>query len=125
MTDAAKIAERYIDLWNETDAQSRKALLASAWTEDASYVDPMMQGQGHSEIGALIGAVHARFPGHRFVLKGAADGHGDRLRFTWTLGAPGAEPIAQGTDFGIVASDGRLKSVSGFLDHVSANPSPA
>ena len=47
MTDAAKIAERYIDLWNETDAQSRKALLASAWTEDATYVDPMMQGQGH------------------------------------------------------------------------------
>jgi hypothetical protein len=120
MTDAAKIAERYIDLWNETDAQNRKALLASAWTEDATYVDPLMKGQGHSEIEALIGAVHERFPDHRFVLKGAADGHGDRLRFTWTLGAPGAAPVAQGTDFGIVAPDGRLKSVSGFLDHVKA-----
>jgi hypothetical protein len=122
MTDAAKIAERYIDLWNETDAQSRQRLLASAWTEDAIYVDPMMKGQGHSEIDALIGAVHERFPGHRFVLKGAADGHGDRLRFTWTLGAEGAAPIAQGTDFGIVAADGRLKSVSGFLDYVAASP---
>jgi SnoaL-like domain len=125
MTDPAKIAERYIALWNETDAQSRKALLASAWTEDATYVDPMMKGQGHSEIDALIGAVHQRFPGHRFVLKGAPDGHADRLRFTWTLGAPGAAPIAQGTDFGIVADDGRLRSVSGFLDHVSAQASPA
>jgi hypothetical protein len=30
MTDAAKIAERYIDLWNETNAQNRKSLIASA-----------------------------------------------------------------------------------------------
>ena len=40
MTDAAKIAERYIDLRTETNAQSRKTLLASAWTEDATYLDP-------------------------------------------------------------------------------------
>ena len=66
MTDAARTAERYIDLWNETDAQNRKKLIASAWTEDATYVDPLMKGQGHSEIDALIGAVHERFPGHRF-----------------------------------------------------------
>ena len=90
MTDAVKIAERYIDLWNETNPQNRKKLIASAWTEDAIYVDPMMKGQGHAEISALIGAVHERFPGHRFQLSGAPDGHGDRLRFSWTLGAPDA-----------------------------------
>jgi hypothetical protein len=122
MTDAAKIAENYIRLWNETDADNRKKLIASAWTEDALYIDPMMKGQGHSEIDALIGAVHERFPGHRFVLKGAADGYGDRLRFTWTLGAEGAAPIVQGTDFGVVTAEGRLKSVSGFLDYVAQAP---
>jgi SnoaL-like domain len=120
MTDAAKIAERYIDLWNETDARSRQKLIASAWTEDATYVDPMMKGQGHAEIDALIGAVHERFPGHRFALKGAPDGHGDRVRFCWTLGAADAEPVAHGTDFAVVTADGRLRSVSGFLDHVRA-----
>jgi hypothetical protein len=120
LAGAARIAERYIDLWNETDPHSRNTLIASAWTDDASYVDPMMRGEGHAEIDALIGAVHQRFPGHRFALKGVADGHGDRVRFSWTLGAPGAEPIAQGTDFGVVAADGRLRSVSGFLDQVKA-----
>jgi hypothetical protein len=120
MTDAAKIAERYIDLWNETDARSRKQLIASAWTEDATYVDPMMKGQGHAEIDALVGAVHERFPGHRFTLAGAPDGHGDGLRFSWMLAAPNAAPIAHGTDFGVVATDGRLKSISGFLDQVKA-----
>lgn len=118
MTDAAKIAERYIDLWNETDAQSRRRLIASAWTEDATYVDPLTKGAGHAEIDALIDAVHQRFPGHRFTLEGSPDGHGDRLRFSWTLGADDAEPIAHGTDFALLAADGRLRSVSGFLDQV-------
>jgi SnoaL-like domain len=120
MADATTIAERYIDLWNETNPQNRRKLIASAWTEDALYVDPLMKGQGHSEIDALIGAVHERFPGHRFALTGEPDGHGDRLRFSWTLGIPNAAPVAHGTDFGIVAADGRLKSVSGFLDQAKA-----
>jgi SnoaL-like domain len=120
MTDAARIAERYIDLWNETDEQSRRKLIASAWTEDAIYVDPMMTGQGHSEIDALIGAVHERFPGFSFALAGVVEGHNDRVRFSWTLGAPDAGPIAHGTDFGLVAADGRLKSVTGFLDQPKA-----
>ncbi|HLW90656.1 MAG TPA: nuclear transport factor 2 family protein [Roseiarcus sp.] len=120
MTDVATIAEKYIALWNEADQNRRKALIAKAWTEDAIYADPMMQGRGHDEIDALIGAVHQRFPGHRFALSGRPDGHGDKVRFSWTLGVADAAPIAHGTDFGIVANDGRLKAITGFLDHVSA-----
>lgn len=120
MADVAKIAADYIALWNEVDPARRKALIAKAWTEDATYVDPMMQGSGHAEIDALVGAVHQRFPGHRFALTGSADGHGDRLRFSWALAAAGAEPIARGTDFGSIAGDGRLTAITGFLDHVQA-----
>jgi hypothetical protein len=120
MIDAAKIAENYIALWNEADQSQRKALIAGAWTEDATYVDPMMAGRGHDEIDALIGAVHQRFPGHRFALSGRPDGHGDRVRFSWTLAAPASEPVAGGTDFGVIAGDGRLKAITGFLDHVKA-----
>jgi SnoaL-like domain len=120
MTDPATIAEKYIALWNETDHARRKGLIAAAWTEDATYVDPMAGGRGHDEINALVGAVHQRFPGHRFALSGQPDGYADHVRFSWTLAAPAAEPIAEGTDFGIVAGDGRLKAITGFLDHVKA-----
>jgi hypothetical protein len=120
MADIAKIAADYIALWNEVDPARRKVLIAKAWTEDATYVDPMMQGRGHAEIDALVGAVHQRFPGHRFTLAGSADGHNDSLRFSWALAAEGAEPIARGTDFGSIANDGRLSAVTGFLDHVQA-----
>jgi hypothetical protein len=73
MTDAAQIADRYIAVWNETDQARRRALLAEGWAENATYVDPVMSGEGREQIGALIAAVHERFPGFRFKLEGRAD----------------------------------------------------
>lgn len=116
MTNAPEIAARYVALWNETDAERRRDLIARNWTENASYVDPLMRGEGHDGIGALIAAVHQRFPGHRFAVRGEADAHDDRVRFSWSLGAEGAPPVAHGTDFAVLAPDGRFQSVTGFLD---------
>ena len=120
MLDAVVVADRYIALWNETDPERRRALIAEAWTGDAKYVDPVMQGEGHDQIDALIAAVHGRFPGHRFVLSGEPDGHNGRIRFSWTLGVGGASTVARGTDFAVLAEDGRLASVTGFFDSVQA-----
>ncbi|HEX7643371.1 MAG TPA: nuclear transport factor 2 family protein [Burkholderiaceae bacterium] len=119
MTDAAQIAASYIATWNETDAARRDALLAAGWSENASYIDPMAQGRGHAEIGALIGAVQVRFPGFRFALDGKPDGYGEHLRFSWTLGPATETDMIKGTDFAVL-ENGRLKSVAGFLDKVPA-----
>ncbi len=119
MTDANTNAERYIAIWNETDAARRKAMIADAWTVDAVYVDPLMRGEGHDQVNGLVEAVQNRFPGFRFELLGAADGYGDNLRFSWGLGPAGAEPIIKGTDFAVLEG-GRLKAVHGFLDLVPA-----
>ena len=91
MTDAAQIADRYIAVWNETDQARRLALLTEGWAENATYVDPLMSGEGREHIGALIAAVHERFPGFRFKIDGRADGHHDNVRFSWALG-PKATP---------------------------------
>jgi hypothetical protein len=117
MTDLAKIAENYIRAWNQTDAARRKPLLAAAFTEDVAYRDPIMQGDGHDGVAALIDGVHQRFPGFRFALKGQPDGFADRIRFSWALGPEGSTSIVEGTDIGII-EDGRLSSVTGFLDKV-------
>ncbi len=118
MTDAAQIAQLYVDSWNETDGDRRAGLLADLWTEDARYVDPMMAGQGRTQIDALIAGVHQQFPGFRFTLAGKPDGHGDKVRFSWTLG-PDGQSLVEGTDFGVV-ENGRLSAVTGFLDKVPA-----
>jgi hypothetical protein len=117
MTDAAHIAERYIAAWNETDAQRRQRLLADTWTPDATYVDPIQQGQGLDQISAMIGAVHDRFPGFAFALAGEPDGHGDYVRFSWGLGPAGADAPIKGSDVAVL-DGGRLRSIIGFLDQV-------
>ena len=112
------VAARYVVAWNETDPDRRRALVAALWTEDATYADPVMQGQGHGGIESLIAGVQARFPDFRFAVSGQADGYGNRLRFSWDLGPEGAEAVVQGTDFATLAGDGRLQEVAGFLDRV-------
>ncbi|MGN6667631.1 MAG: nuclear transport factor 2 family protein [Trinickia sp.] len=122
MTAHHELVERYIAAWNETDAERRRALIAQTWAHDASYVDPLMAGDGHDSIDAMIGAVHERFPHHEFRLSGGADGFNRYVRFSWQLIAPGGEAIVKGSDFGVVDAAGRFASVTGFLDAV---PQPA
>ena len=122
------LIDSYIAIWNETDAGRRRALIARTWTEDAHYLDPLMHGCGHDGIDAMVAAVQQRFPQHRFSRCGEVDSYRDRLRFCWRLApvdpqAPDAMR-AQGTDFAVV-SDGRLQSVTGFLDPAAPVAAPA
>lgn len=118
MTDAQTIAQRYIDLWNERDAARRLDILKSNWSADARYTDPLASVKGAAEISALIGGVQQRFPDFSFALSGKVDGFGDNVRFSWSLGPNGAAdaPI-KGTDFAAIR-DGKIDSVTGFLDQV-------
>jgi hypothetical protein len=119
MTDATEIARRYIAAWNETDAGHRRALLAELLTEDATFVDPLLQGDGIDGVSAVMGQVQERFPGFRFTLVGQADSYSDYVRLSWALGPEGGEAPLKGTDF-VVVDQGRLKSVTGFFDQLPA-----
>jgi hypothetical protein len=117
MTDVNIIASRYIDLWNERTPGRRREMLADNWTSDARYIDPLMSGDGHDGVDALIAGVQQRFPDFRFQLIGQPNGFGDHLRFSWGLGPDGADSPIKGTDFAVVR-DGRIRSITGFLDQV-------
>lgn len=72
--DAKTIASRYIDLWNEKTPDRRRELLAANWARDARYVDPLMSGDGHDGIDAMIAGAQQRFPDFRFALIGEPNG---------------------------------------------------
>jgi len=115
-----ELIDRYLAVWNETDPGRRGDLIARTWTDDASYVDPVMHGEGRAGIDALVQGAQAQFPGHQFRLLGTVDSYQDRVRFSWELAPDGGAAIVRGTDFGVVAADGRLRAVTGFLDQVPA-----
>jgi hypothetical protein len=117
MNDATNVVARYIEIWNETDAAARQALIAQAWTADGTYLDPIMRSEGAAAIDAMIAGAQAQFPGFRFRRTGKVDAHNGHMRFSWECGPgeTGAAVIA-GTDFAELAADGRLAAVTGFLD---------
>lgn len=118
MSNIHELVEGYLAAWNERDAQRRKEIIARTWSSDALYVDPHRSGEGHEGISKMIEEVQARFDsGYRFRLKGAIEAHNERMRFQWEAGGTKEAPLHfVGTDFGVVGSDGRLKSVTGFVD---------
>ena len=118
MTDVKQVAHRYIELWNERTANRRREMLAANWTDDACYVDPLMSGSGHDGVDALISGVQQKFPEFRFSLIGEPNGFGDRVRFSWGLGPDGGDSPIKGTDFAVLSQDGRIRSITGFLDQV-------
>lgn len=121
MMNATATIDRYIAIWNETDAERRRDLIARTWTEDGAYLDPIMAGDGHDGIDAMIAGVQSRYAGYRFRRTSEVDAHHDRVRFGWELGPEGGPAAAGGLDVGVLV-DGRLRSITGFLDFA---PTPA
>ena len=122
----------YIAAWNETDAGRRREIIARTWTEDGSYLDALREGTGHAALDAMIAAAQQRFAGYRFRLSSGVEVHHDRVRFSWTAGGmPDAPLYFGGTDFAVLADDGRMAQSPGLptlpprpADPFDASPQP-
>jgi len=122
MTNVNEIVVSYLAVWNERDAERRRALVAKTWTEDGSYVDRARDGTGHDGLGSMIAAAQAHFPGYRLSLASGIEAHHYYVRFSWVAGGTAEAPLyLKGTDIAVLAGDGRLKLVIGFTD---AAPAP-
>jgi hypothetical protein len=120
MTAYDELAQRYIDTWNQTDGDARRAAVDALYTEDARYVDPLGEADGREAISAMVAAVQQQFPGFVFRLAGPVDGHHNQVRFGWELGPAGADAPIVGFDVAVTDGDGRIQTVLGFLDRVPA-----
>jgi hypothetical protein len=117
MSTVNEIVAGYIAAWNETDAGRRRDIIARTWSEDCSFLDAHRDGTGHAGIDALIDGVQKQFAGYRFRLSSSIEAHHDRVRFGWSAGGTDQAPLFfSGTDFAVLAPDGRLRSVTGFID---------
>jgi len=118
---ANELVRRYLGAWNETDPERRITAVASVWSDDGRYVDPLADVEGHVQIAGLIGAVQETMRGHVFRPLGAIDAHHNVARFAWELvPVGGGESIVEGFDVAITEPDGRIVSVVGFLDKAPA-----
>ena len=121
MNDATDLVQRYLETWNETDPDRRLAATEQVFADDATYVDPLANVTGRTQISNLMGAVQQQVPGHVFRLLDGVDAHHNIARFGWELvPAGGGESVVEGFDVAVTGDDGRIGSVLGFLDKAPA-----
>ena len=122
MSNANELVVSYLAAWNATDAQTRRELIAKTWTDGGTYVDAHRRGDGHGGIDAMIDKAQRQFPGYRLRLVSKVEAHNGYIRFSWAAGGTEQAPLyLAGTDFAVAGGDGRLKTVTGFVD---AAPAP-
>ena len=110
-----EVVAAYGASWNETDESKRRKLLEQSWADDAVYQDPLGRAEGREALVAHIGGFHQMMAGHTITNTSGVDAHGNVFRFAWEMRDDKGAIAMEGMDFGEVAPDGRLESITGFF----------
>jgi hypothetical protein len=119
-TMTEKSVDRYLAFWNTTDAAEQERLASVAFTEDVGYHAPVGVWTGAQALIDFHDEFLGRMPDAAFVPRQVPDRHHDRVRVQWEIVLAGERSFATGTDVLVLADDGRIASVTTFLDRPPA-----
>jgi hypothetical protein len=126
---AAEVAETYVALWNQPDADRRRRMIAGLWAEDGRHVlqppeeiraiaaqpgiamTPILTARGHAEIEARAASVYEHWVGSEglsFRGRDDADRLDDVVKLHWEAVARDGAVAAVGLSVLVLAADGRI-----------------
>ena len=127
---AAELAENYIALWNEPDADRRRRMIAELWTEDGRHIlqppheiraiaarpgvamTAILEARGFEEIEARAASAYDHWVGSEglsFRGRDGAERLADVVTFHWEAVAKDGEVAGVGLNVLVVAADGRIE----------------
>jgi hypothetical protein len=133
---AAALAQKYLAVWNEPDADQRRLMIAKLWVEDGRHIlqppqeiraiaaqpgigmTAILVAQGYEEIEARAASVYEHWVGSEgFSFRGRddADRLGDVVKLHWEAVAKDGTVFAVGLSFLVLAADGRIERDYTFL----------
>ena len=133
---SARLAENYLALWNEPDADRRRQLIAELWVADGRHIlqppqevremaaqpgigmSAIFVAEGYAAIGARATSVYEHWVrSEGFVFRGRddADRLGDVVKLHWEAVAADGTVFAVGLSFLVLAGDGRIERDYTFL----------
>src|SRR3954447_16606482 len=137
MTDThAELAETYVALWNEADADRRRRTIAELWVEDGRHIlqppqeireiaaqpgiamTAILEAQGYEQIEARAAGVYEHWVGSEglsFRPRGDADRLGDVVKLHWEAVAKDGALFAVGLSVLVLAADGRIERDYTFI----------
>ena len=108
-----------VRVFNERNADHRRAALAELYAEDATFYDPETVATGREAISRAVGELLLRLPpDFVFTAIGNAVGHNGAARLFWRAGPPDGSVAVTGTDVAHI-EDGRIKLLYVFVDPVA------
>jgi len=123
-THAAELADRYVALWNLTDAGPRRDAIASLWVPRGEHYVRTLQAKGYEALEQRVASSHeknVRGNGFRFIATGDAQLLRDTVMFHWQMVPAAGGPVAAlGLEFLLLAEDGRIA-----IDYQFILPTPA
>ena len=112
MVGIEELVGRYVAVWNEGDADRRRAAIAALWAEGATHFTRSLEARGHAAIEARVADAHERFvraQGFVFTSANNADGHHRAVKFSWLMvPAGGGAAAAAGTVLILLDGDDRI-----------------
>jgi len=119
MTDIAGFVDRYVNIWNEPDAERRRRTIRELWQEDARHLARTIEAAGHDGIETRVTNAYEKWvkeKGNIFRLRDL-DGHHGTIKLRWEmLPAAGGEVISIGFDFLVLGDDGRIRTGYQFIE---------
>jgi hypothetical protein len=112
-TVARTITDRYVAVWNEPDARSRRAAIEGLWEPDGvEYVEGGIQFRGHEELDGRIARAYDEFVGSGKYIATVADDvsrHDDVVTLTVQLSTHEGEVAWAARVFVCVGETGRIR----------------
>ena len=133
---AAELAEKYMALWNEPDADRRQRMITELWTEDGRHIlqppqeireiaagpgialTAILEARGYEQIRARAASVYEHWvcsEGLSFQGSDDADRLDDVVKLHWEAVAEDGTVLAVGLSFLVLATDGRIERDYTFI----------
>lgn len=130
------LADRYLALWNESDAGLRRKALEELWSdgglhvlqppqdmreqaEGLGFTEVKLEARGHDALEYRVTRAYEEFvaPGeYVFRARGEAERLRDVVKLSWEMApAAGGEALGGGTEFLVLGEDGRIVTDYQFI----------
>ena len=118
MTDIETFGERYVAVWNESDAALRRKRIAELWAPDGANLTKTLEARGYEALEARVRTSHEKWVRDAGCIFRPCDAqaHHGAVRFKWEMVRPGGEVASVGYDFFLLADDGRIRHDYQFIE---------
>ena len=127
---ATQLANKYLALWNEPDADRRGRTIAELWTQDGRHIlqppqeireiaarpgvamTAILEARGYEQIEARAASAYEHWVGSEglsFRGRDDAERLGDVVKFHWEAVDKDGEAFGVGLNFLVLAADGRIE----------------